>query len=134
MQHVLSGYKTKQIFSALFGRCQRSIQGKKEGIVTRTNQYMNATRYGKSLYMLDQVRTTTCSRKQRVVGNRGRVLIYVRMNVNYDETVSKGSLWEAILPFWPRSSSQVSQQSQHGTVFSPQVVKMDILAFFLIRE
>lgn len=40
--------------------------------------------------MLDQVRTTTCPRNQHVAGGRAAVLIYVRMNINYDQTVSKG--------------------------------------------
>lgn len=49
--------------------------------------YMNATRSGN--YMLDQVRTTTCSRHQHIARGKGGVLIYVRMNISYDQTVSK---------------------------------------------
>lgn len=45
--------------------------------------------------MLDQVRTTTCSRNQHIEGGKGGELIYVRMNVNYDRTVSKGGLPKA---------------------------------------
>ena len=44
----------------------------------------------KLFYMLDQVRTTTCSRNQHIAGSHE----YVRTNINYDQTVSKGELWK----------------------------------------
>lgn len=40
--------------------------------------------------MLDQVRSLACSRNQHIVGGRGRVLVYVGMNIDYNQTVSKG--------------------------------------------
>lgn len=49
--------------------------------------YINASRSGN--YMLDRVRTTTCSRHQHIAGGKGEVLIYMRMNISYDQTVSK---------------------------------------------
>lgn len=33
---------------------------------------MNATRYKKLLYILDQIRTMACSRNQHIVGGQGR--------------------------------------------------------------
>lgn len=44
----------------------------------------------KLVYMLDQVGTITCPRTQRRAGGRGRMLIYVRRNTNYNQTISKG--------------------------------------------
>lgn len=55
---------------------------------------MSATRYKN--YMLDQVRTMAHSKKWQVTGGRGKVLIYVIMNINYDQTVSQGGLWEMV--------------------------------------
>lgn len=49
--------------------------------------------------MLDQVKTTAYSRTQHVVGSRRGVLVYVRMNTHYDQSVS--GLQEAVSLFWP---------------------------------
>lgn len=45
--------------------------------------------------MLDQVKTAACSRNWHIAGGKGGVLTYVRMNLNYDQTVSMGGLWKA---------------------------------------
>lgn len=47
------------------------------------------------------------------------MLIYFRMNINYDQTVSKR---EKQPPFWLRSSSQDRQQ---GTVSPPQFMRVE---------
>lgn len=58
---------------------------------------MNAARYGKLLYMLDQSRAIACSRNQHIIGGNRRVLICVSMNINYDQTTSKGKFAESNL-------------------------------------
>lgn len=45
---------------------------------------------GTGNYILDQVGTTACSRNQRVVGGREGLLAYIRMTMEYDQTISKG--------------------------------------------
>lgn len=42
--------------------------------------------------MLDHVRTTTCSRKERIAEGKEGVLVYVGMNIYYSPTVSKQGL------------------------------------------
>lgn len=39
-------------------------------------------------YMLDQVGTRACSRNEYLPGDRGRVLIHVRMDIDCNQTVS----------------------------------------------
>lgn len=51
----------------------------------------------KLLYMLGQAKRTVCFRKQHVAGDKGRVLIYFRNYINYDQTASKRGLQKAIL-------------------------------------
>lgn len=43
---------------------------------------MNAARYGN---YIDQIRTTVRSRNQHMAGGKGEILIYVRMNISYDQ-------------------------------------------------
>lgn len=80
---------------------------------------------GKGNYVLDQVKTTTCSRNQHAVGGRRGVLIYVRTNISYDQTVSKGGLWEATSPFWAGSSLWVRQRSHLRTVLHNSHTKIN---------
>ena len=80
---------------------------------------MNASRYEKLVCMLGQARTTArCYRNLHTVGGRGGLLVYVRMNIGYDQSVSKWGLEEAVSPFWPRSSSWVRQKSPLGILSS----------------
>lgn len=51
-------------------------------------QYLNAS--SMENYMLDQVLTTACARNQHIAGGRGGVLIFVRKNMDYDQTDSGG--------------------------------------------
>lgn len=79
--------------------------------------YMNAIRSGN--YMLDQVRTATCSRHQHIAGSKGEVLIYMRMNISYDQTVSKwgfatSSLCSESGPDCGTDSSHVMERSLHS--------------------
>lgn len=55
-------------------------------------------RYRKLLYVLDQVRTTTCSRNQHIVGGRVGLLIYVRRNSDYNQTVFKAGFAVSSVP------------------------------------
>ena len=41
------------------------------------------------VYMLDQVRTTACSKNGHITGGKGEVRICVRMNISYYQAVSK---------------------------------------------
>lgn len=52
---------------------------------------MKTIKYGKLLYMLGQLRTTACSGNKHIAGRKGGVVGYVRMNINYDQTVAKES-------------------------------------------
>lgn len=48
--------------------------------------------------MLDQVKRTTCFRNQHIAGGKGRVQMYVKMNINYDQMVSNsGGEWPVSL-------------------------------------
>ena len=58
---------------------------------------MKTTKYGKLLYMLDQLRTTACSGNKHIAGRKGKVVSYVRMNINYDQTVAKSGLQKPTL-------------------------------------
>lgn len=49
---------------------------------------MNATRYGKLLYVLDRVRIMACFGNQLIAGGRGVVLVYVRINIVDNHSVS----------------------------------------------
>lgn len=71
-----------------------------------------------SNHMLDQVKTTTCSRNQHIAGRGGGVWIRIRMNINDDQIVSKAGLWTTT-SLWPGSSLQDRQRSCHGTACSP---------------
>lgn len=79
-------------------------------------------------YMLDQVRTLACSTDQQAVGGREGVLIYVKMNINYDQTVFKRRGGEGSNLLGP--SSQVRQQSFMNSL-SSQVHKWDHTFAFL---
>lgn len=50
--------------------------------------------------------TTAYSRNKHVVGGGGGVLLYVRMNIHYNQIVSKGDLTVAISFFWLGSHLQ----------------------------
>ena len=89
LSHVFGSCKTKWIPVPL-GRCQRIPQGGRGNSLGCG--YLNATRYRKLLYVLDQVRATTCSRGQHFIGGKGGVLICIRMNVDYGQTASKEGL------------------------------------------
>lgn len=59
--------------------------------------------------MLDQVRTMSCSRTQHVVGGKGGALVYVRTNIDYEQTVSIGGLREAFpLLSWVQLTGQAA--------------------------
>lgn len=75
------------------GGCQRVI-GSRAGEESQVLVH-DATRYGKLLHLLDQVRTTACPRNLHIAGGKGGVLIYVRMNTSYNQTISRGSLQKA---------------------------------------
>lgn len=62
------------------------MQGK-GGIVTDTSMCVPP---GTGNHMLEQVGTTTYSGNQHVVGGREGVLAYIRMTMDYDQTISKG--------------------------------------------
>lgn len=47
-------------------------------------------------YILDQVRAMACFKNEHKVEGRGRVMIYVRMNTDYRQIVSKRSLWQPL--------------------------------------
>lgn len=91
---------------------------------------MNVSRYRKLLYMLDLVRSVASSRNQHVVGSRGGVLAYVRVNIDYDQTVSKGGFQEAVSPLWPWSLFQLRQQPYLGIVFSIMFCTWVCVCFF----
>ena len=51
-------------------------------------EYVNATRYRTLFYILGQVRTMACFRNQQAVAGRGGKLVYVRTNIDHNQTDS----------------------------------------------
>lgn len=47
---------------------------------------------GTENFIVDQVRLTGCSRNWHIAGGKRGVLIYVIMNINYNQVISKGGL------------------------------------------
>lgn len=81
---------------------------------------MNASRYRKLLYILDQIRSTACSRNQHVMGSRGGVLIYVRIN---DQSLS--GIWSKQSPF----RVQLAGQAVVGHIVEQSLLHRYILRF-----
>lgn len=74
--------------------------------------------------MLDQVRTAACSRNQHIRRQgRGSLLVYVRMNIHYDQSPREGALRDTISPFWLLGSSHTLEQSLLHKVFNIYYVR-----------
>lgn len=68
-------------------------------------------------YMLDQVRKTTCSRKQYTAGGRGGVRLYVRMNISYDQSLrgfAESNFCSGLGPACGTDSGHIIEQSLHS--------------------
>lgn len=71
--------------------------------------------------MLYEVRMTTCSRNQHIVGGRVGLLIYVRMNIDYSQTVSSLPLLAQVQLVG--LASIISWNSLSSTLALPSIVK-----------
>lgn len=113
-RHVLGSCKMKWMPTPL-GTCQGIAWGKRG--TGHRYEYMSAARYGTLLYTLDQVRTTTCSRTYHITGGKGSLLIYIRMNIRYDQTSLSGVCGKQSLSGLGPDSDHVMEQSLLHTMF-----------------
>lgn len=89
----LRSFKTKCIFLC-------HLTSAKELHRAEKGKVMGTRAYRKLLDVIDQVRTTTCPRNQHTAGGRTGLLVYVRMNIGYEWTISMGVRGKQS-PFWP---------------------------------